>query len=134
MMEATEQMLAELGVPLENIHTERFGSKQKSHVKAVELEVSDIATAAQKGAAVTFKTSEISTQLTLDETVLDASERVGVNIESSCRVGACGMCSVKLLSGQVTMEVEDGLAPDDKAAGMILACQARPKNDIEVEA
>jgi ferredoxin len=32
------------------------------------------------------------------------------------------------------MEVEDGLAPDDKAAGMILACQARPKNDIEVEA
>ncbi len=105
-----------------------------SDVKAVELEGSDITTVTQKGVTVTFKTSEKSTQLTLDETILDASERVGVKIESSCRVGACGMCSVKLLSGQVTMEVEDGLTPDDKAAGMILACQARPKNDIEVEA
>ena len=46
----------------------------------------------------------------------------------------CGVCKVKLLAGQVTMEVEDGLEPEDKAAGLILACQATSTGDVTVEA
>ncbi len=69
-----------------------------------------------------------------DETVLEAAERVGVDIDYSCRTGMCGVCKVKLLSGQVTMEVEDGLEPDDKATGMILACQATANADVVIEA
>jgi len=41
---------------------------------------------------------------------------------------------VKLLSGQVTMAVEDGLEPGDKERGMILACQAKATANVEVEA
>jgi ferredoxin len=32
------------------------------------------------------------------------------------------------------MEVDDGLEPEDKLSGYILACQAIPKSDVEVEA
>jgi ferredoxin len=39
-----------------------------------------------------------------------------------------------MTSGEVEMAVEDGLDPDDKANGIILACQAKPKGDITVEA
>jgi len=66
--------------------------------------------------------------------VLEAAERVGVDINYSCRVGSCGECAVRLLSGEVKMEVEDALEPQDKAAGVILTCQARATSDITVEA
>ena len=46
----------------------------------------------------------------------------------------CGVCAVKLLSGEVSMDVEDGLEPEDKEAGMIRACQAKSTSDVSVEA
>ena len=57
-----------------------------------------------------------------------------VDIENSCRAGSCGSCKVKLLRGDVDMEVDDGLEPEDRVSGYILACQAIPKTDVEVEA
>jgi hypothetical protein len=39
-----------------------------------------------------------------------------------------------LLSGAVKMDVEDALEPEDKAAGIILGCQARPISNVVVEA
>ncbi len=134
MMDSTKAMLAELGVPADNVHLENFGSQQKPHVKAAEKKkVADTA-ATEVLATVKFATSGQATRFQPDETVLEAAERVEVSIDNSCRIGMCGVCAVKLLSGQVTMEVDDGLDPDDKDAGMILACQAKAKRDVTVEA
>jgi ferredoxin len=134
MMDAVKQMLAELGVPGEKVHTENFGSQQKPLARAAEREKAHIVTPAEKVVTVTFQTSDLSTELLTDETVLEASERVDVNIDYSCRAGSCGVCKVKLLSGAVTMEVEDGLDPEDQAAGMILACQAKSTSNVAVDA
>ncbi len=144
MMESVKQMLAELGVPQGSIHTENFGSLQKPRLRSPNPEKQKEGVSAKQGAThqevliqsgtVAFKASDKSTELQPDETVLDAAERVDVDIDYSCRVGSCGVCLVKLLSGNVTMEVEDGLDPDDKAKGMILACQAKSTGNIEVDA
>jgi ferredoxin len=72
--------------------------------------------------------------LTPDKTILEASEDVGVDIDYSCRVGTCGICKTKLLSGKVTMEIEDALTGEDKAEGIILACQAKATEDVAVDA
>jgi len=56
---------------------------------------------------------------------IEAAEEAGVEIPYACRVGECGVCVTKLLAGEVTMAVETGLAPEDKANGYILACQAK---------
>ena len=66
--------------------------------------------------------------------MLEAAERIDIDIDYSCRVGTCGMCVVKLLSGDVTMEVDDGLEQEDREKGMVLACQAKADQDVEVEA
>lgn len=139
MMDAVKQMLADLGVPNENVHTENFGSQQKPHVKAAQREQTAQASEITPDqprftASVTFAKSGKSTSLQPDETVLEAAEREGVDIDYSCRVGMCGVCKVKLLAGNVKMEVEDGLEPEDKASGMILACQAKATENITVEA
>ena len=55
-------------------------------------------------------------------------------IDYSCRVGTCGVCKTHLLEGDVTMEVQDALTDDDKAKGIILACQAKSIGNLVVEA
>ena len=69
-----------------------------------------------------------------DKVILEVAEDVGVDIDYSCRAGTCGVCRIKLLSGQVTMAVEEGLEPGDKEKGIILACQARSDGNVTVEA
>ena len=85
-------------------------------------------------ATVTFKKSNKPAPLTPDLCILEAAEAVGVNIDFECRVGTCGRCKVTLLSGAVTMEIEDALSADEKAKGVILACQAKSTGNCTVDA
>ena len=66
--------------------------------------------------------------------MLEAAESIGGEIDYSCRIGTCGTCVVPLLAGTVTMEVEEGLPPEKKARGIILACQAKSIGSLVVEA
>lgn len=68
------------------------------------------------------------------ESILDLAETHGIKIESECQQGFCGTCVVKLLSGEVKMETDDGLDEADREKGMILTCTAVPVTDITLEA
>ena len=129
MMAAMKAILAELGVAVDQIHTEIFIGKERA---STPLETLPAAQA--KVAVLTFAKARRTAMMPPTKTVLEASEDVGVNIEYSCRVGICGVCRVKLLSGAVTMEVEDGLEPGDKSNNIILACQATSTADLAVDA
>lgn len=130
MMDSVKQMLAELGVPAENIRTEVFaGLPSPQGPPPASGGAAPAATA-----VVTFARSNKTAMLPPDKTVLEASEDIGVNIDYSCRVGTCGVCITRLLSGSVTMQVQDALTEEDRAGNMILACQARATNDVTVDA
>jgi ferredoxin len=66
--------------------------------------------------------------------ILDLAEANGVQLENACRVGVCGTCKVKLLSGEVSMETEDGLQDEDRNQNLILPCVAVPKTDLIIDA
>lgn len=68
------------------------------------------------------------------DSILELAQRNGIEIESDCEQGFCGTCMVKLLSGEVEMEVEDALDDTDREKGMILTCTAVPTSDIVLEA
>ncbi len=85
-------------------------------------------------AVATFAKSNKTAILPPDKSVLEASEDIGVNIDYVCRVGVCGVCKVNLLSGAVTMAVQDALTDDDKTKNIILACQAKATADVTVDA
>lgn len=131
MMEATKALLTELGVPPDQVKSELFGATKPA--------VSAGGTTAKPGAAatgplVTFSNNSKSAKIHEGQTVLELSEELGIGIENSCRVGTCGLCKVKMTAGEVDMEVQDSLDEDDKANGVILACQAKPKTEVTVEA
>ncbi|WP_274708227.1 2Fe-2S iron-sulfur cluster-binding protein [Roseicella aerolata] len=143
MMEAVKAALAELGVPKEQVKTEAFGPARgvvpgpAAPLPPVPVPVEVAAAAAVPRVAtaeVRFTRSDKTGALAPDQTVLEAAEAIGVPIDYSCRVGICGACKVRLLEGSVTMEVEEGLPPDEKAQGVILACQAKSVGNLVVEA
>ncbi len=140
MMDAIKAILAELKVPPDQVKSESFGTAAPQPAAAG---TSPKVTTPATGPLVTFLKNNKSARIRLDlqagdsppkQTVLELSEELGIGIEFSCRVGTCGVCKVKMTSGEVEMAVEDALDPDDITNGIILACQAKPKADIEVEA
>lgn len=136
MMAAMRTELAALGVPEAQLHTEAFGpASLPSDPADLEVRPAPPAAVPSGGPAspapaiaattVTFSVAGVSAPLPADQTVLEAAEGAGVEIPYACRIGECGVCVRKLLSGEVTMAVEKGLDPTDKAKGYILACQAK---------
>lgn len=142
MMTAVKAALLELGVAKEKIKTEAFGPA----IGAVPAAAPTAAPASQAAdppaasivpsaqAEIQFSKSGKTGPLAPDQSVLEAAEAIGVEIDFSCRVGTCGICVVPLLKGAVTMEVEEGLPPADKARGIILACQAKSASALVVDA
>lgn len=143
MMAAMKGVLQDLGVPPEQLRTEAFGpASLPMHEPPAEDVVKPPAKRPGKRKAtevapqtVTFSIAGVSAPLSSDQTVLEAAEGAGLEIPYSCRSGICGVCVVKLKQGAVSMAVEDGLDPADKAAGYVLACQAKSTGgDLVVEA
>ncbi len=138
LMEAVKKALIELGVPAERIKAEAFGpalgKPEPTRPQAAPPAGAEGEAARLALPTVTFSQSDKSAPLPSDKVILDVADEIGVEIDNSCRVGTCGICRVKLLSGQVTMAVEDGLEPGDKENHIILACQAKSTGNVVVEA
>jgi ferredoxin len=62
-------------------------------------------------------------------TLVDVMLAAGIDVPHSCREGRCGSCVCTVVSGEVDMAHSDILDPEDRQAGLILACQARPVSD-----
>jgi ferredoxin-NADP reductase len=131
MMDSIKAIFAELGIPPDRLKTEAFGTPRPTPGAAGTTAKP---TASATGPLVTFSRNNKSAKIHVDETILELSEELSIGIEFSCRVGTCGVCKVKLTSGEVDMEIQDALDEDDKAKGIILACQAKPKGAVTVEA
>jgi len=130
MMDGTKAILTELGVPPDQVKTEAFGTPKPAPAAPGTAKPTSPAT----GPMVTFSKNNKSSKIHVDQSILELSEELGIGIEFSCRVGTCGVCKVKMTSGEVDMAVEDALDPDDKTNGIILACQAKAKSEVTVEA
>ena len=67
-------------------------------------------------------------------TILEAALSQGIPYPHQCRVGECGNCKARLLSGKVKHDphFDEALTRGEKDQGYILACRARPKSDISL--
>ncbi len=143
MMGTIKAIFAELGIPPDRLKTEAFGTPKPAPAAPATAETAAKATAAATGPLVTFSKINKSAKIRVDlqsgdsppkQSILELSEELGIDIDFSCRVGTCGVCKVKMTSGEVEQAVEDALDADDKATNIILACQAKPKGEVVVEA
>lgn len=68
-----------------------------------------------------------------NEAVLDAAQRAGLEIPYSCRKGVCGTCKGRVVTGDVRAFAGDALGAAERAQGMVLFCNARPRSDLVIE-
>lgn len=67
------------------------------------------------------------------EFILDAGEKAGIALESSCRSGSCGTCAYKIIKGEVKYENQPE-ALSDLEPGYILTCCATPVDKVILDA
>jgi ferredoxin-NADP reductase len=127
MMDAVKAVLRNLGVPEDQIWTEAFGTVTRDPAAKT-------ARSTQIAGKVEFQASDASAMVPADTTILDIADELGVFIDNACRSGTCGSCRARLISGTVSMAVQNGLTDRDKTEGYILTCQATVQGDVIVDA
>ena len=118
---SAQALLRELGVPASQVAIEAFGGRSESPV-------SD-----GRSHNMRFLRSEIVATVGPGQTLLDAALAAGVSIDHGCRAGVCGRCRARLVEGDVTIDCDFVLGPEDKTEGLFLTCQARPVGDVVID-
>jgi ferredoxin-nitrite reductase len=130
----------DLKATLRSLLIEKFDAKLKDGVVIEEPQAvvkipqkSSSEPTSSIGTKIFFANSWRESSCIESEHVLDAAEKAGIEIESSCRAGTCGTCTAKVLKGEVTYDSDydalSGLEP-----GEILTCCAKPVSSIVVDA
>ncbi len=129
MIDSAASALADLGVPPERVHFERFTPADDAPPpRPVSREA---AAAAARGARIEAildgarRTFEVTAP---GQTVLEAARAAGQEIPYSCAGGMCCTCRCKVVEGESEMAVNYSLEPWEVEAGFTLACQTRPKS------
>lgn len=61
--------------------------------------------------------------------ILDAALKQGADLPFACKGGVCSTCRAKLLEGEVEMDTNYALEPDELEKGFILTCQSHPRSE-----
>lgn len=126
MMLAVQEELKNLNVSEERIHLELFtspvgklGGKQKEvkHEKA-----SAQITVVLDGNSMTFPYDS-------DKSILDVAFDNGADLPYACKGGVCSTCVCKVEEGEVEMDINYALEPDELERGLVLSCQSYPKTE-----
>jgi 3-ketosteroid 9alpha-monooxygenase subunit B len=75
---------------------------------------------------IVLRKKRISVARRPGETLLESARRGGLAPPFSCESGTCATCLATLVSGSVTMRVNDVLTDDEVADGYVLTCQSVP--------
>lgn len=68
------------------------------------------------------------------ETILNAARSNGIVLEHNCRTGRCGLCKANVTAGEtVLLREEEGLAPEERAAGVVLTCCRAAASNLSLD-
>lgn len=130
MVEDARGLLEERGVPHEHVHHEIFHVDDAGLPTAPPPVVED--PSAPPEATVTVNLDGRRTTIPMpskQETILAATLRERPDAPFSCTGGVCGTCRARVVDGEVRMDRNYALEPEEVDAGVVLACQSHPVSE-----
>jgi ring-1,2-phenylacetyl-CoA epoxidase subunit PaaE len=122
LVQTAERALRGLGVDRARIHQEIFhvddGPNTPARTRA-ETPAHSSLTATLDGRSGTWPVQE-------GESLLETVLRSRSDAPYACKGGVCGTCRAFLVSGEVRMDRNFALEPEETGAGYVLACQSHP--------
>ncbi len=121
MMEASKVVLSSIGIPEDQIYTEKFvyaSNKLTGYTNHVEI----------------LNLNQTSFSVDTSETILEASIRNHKELSHACKMGQCGTCKVKLIEGEVVWQNRDeiSLLQHEIDQGFILPCVCKPCTNLKL--
>jgi len=117
------------GIEEEHIHFELFAASAEQARRAIERHHQRAQEYKGQVSKIGIRSGgrEYRFDLSTDgENILDAGLRNGVDLPFSCKGGVCATCRAKLVEGQVEMDLDQALRPEEIEQGYILTCQSHP--------
>ena len=129
MIFSVKDQLEKSGVDKKKIHFELFTTpeqQKKNFVKKDTIEKNETKS------KVTIRLDGVSFDFDLGfdgPAILDAALQQGADLPYACKGGVCCTCRAKLVAGEVDMDVNYGLEPEEIEQGFILTCQSHPRTE-----
>ncbi|MEU3284422.1 2Fe-2S iron-sulfur cluster-binding protein [Streptomyces longwoodensis] len=119
LVQGAERALRDLGVPRARIHEEIFHVDPVAPTVTTGAPAHSTVTARLDGRGGTWPVQE-------GESLLETVLRNRPDAPYACKGGVCGTCRAFLVSGEVRMDRNFALEPEETDAGYVLACQSHP--------
>lgn len=135
MIFSVRNTLLDLGVEESHINFELFSTDDLPTGEKKVAEIAEVDRGKMSAVKVTVDGISFDFDLAYDGgNVLDAALGYGADLPFACKGGVCCTCKAKLTKGEVVMDVNYTLEPDEIEAGYILTCQSHPRTEsIEVD-
>ncbi|MDT0480160.1 MULTISPECIES: 2Fe-2S iron-sulfur cluster-binding protein [Streptomyces] len=120
LVQGAEKALRELGVARTRVHEEIF------HVDAGAAPAQTVPAPAHSTVTARLDGRAGSWPVQDGESLLETVLRNRSDAPYACKGGVCGTCRAFLVSGEVRMDRNFALEPEETQAGYVLACQSHP--------
>ncbi len=128
MVFEVKEFLEAQGVDKKKLHFELFttASIKKGAVKEVRKQSTEV----KSTITIKLDGSSFSFPLGFDsDSILDAALMQGADLPFACKGGVCCTCRAKLVEGEIEMDVNYALDPEEVEQGFILTCQSHPRTE-----
>ncbi|HEY5834309.1 2Fe-2S iron-sulfur cluster-binding protein [Streptomyces sp.] len=123
LVTSAERALRALGVPRSRVHQEIFHVDEVPAAAGKPVPGGATVRATLDGRGGSWPTVD-------GESVLETVLRNRPDAPYACKGGVCGTCRTKLVSGEVRMDRNFALEPEETEAGYVLACQSHPLTQV----
>jgi ring-1,2-phenylacetyl-CoA epoxidase subunit PaaE len=134
MIFSVKEWLEAKGIEKKKIHFELFSTPGERNAKgeAAKRTADPHQHTAGKSSQVTVKLDGISFDFNLPfdgQSILDAALQQGADLPFACKGGVCATCRAKLVRGEVEMDINYALEPEEIEQRFILTCQSHPRTE-----